>query len=659
MHAALDDPSQGDAGDGCVGRIIREVPVVVKKFHPATHTMALHMRLARLVASAVLVLSAPTTPPNRAEPFVPVAVAYDPRASLERNRLRTELEAIRALGFNSIKTRTSWPAGEPIRSQYHFEPLDRVLDAAAEADLKVIVEIDTGTAPGWALRLDGAAVRKAAMSFISAATERASRSPSMFAIDVGSSGDLEQNVEASSPRGARLVIGHSPVPSVLQTPRSAAAGGDDWLASTLVDQYATTIPSTEEASRGLLALDGIRSATRGRGWWATVVMDAEPSSGADLRLWSWSALSRGARALILSVSESTQEEPPTGRSASIAERMKDAAQFAGVISRNPALFSPLRPRPSKVAIVYNRLSDGIDGKSGSTGQDSMSGFYQAMLERNIQADFIHPEEIVAGVASRYNLVFLGYPLKLPGPLVQALDAFVRAGGTLVSEAQPAAIDEKGVRAASVPGSGLAELFGAREAGLSRPAAITMVGEPVLDGDLAPLAGVTLVGADVAEALEITEPSTRVLARFPGPNGKPGDPAIVLSRRGSGRAVLIGSYAAAALARNSERARSNGEWLGRIAALAGVTPDVRIAGARGLVETRFLESADVFMLIGLNHTNTAQRVTMTFTPDTQEAIWQNMETGSAVNFVAGADGPTHTCSFRPKDTLVLMIRKSVR
>ena len=56
---------------------------------------------------------------------------------------------------------------------------------------------------------------------------------------------------------------------------------------------------------------------------------------------------------------------------------------------------------------------------------------------------------------------------------------------------------------------------------------------------------------------------------------------------------------------------------------------------------------------------AERVKMTFTPDTQEAIWQNMETGSAVNFVAGPEGPTYTYSFQPRDALVLMIRKNVR
>ena len=100
-------------------------------------------------------------------------------------------------------------------------------------------------------------------------------------------------------------------------------------------------------------------------------------------------------------------------------------------------------------------------------------------------------------------------------------------------------------------------------------------------------------------------------------------------------------------------------IAEVVARAGVSPDVRIEGANGPVETRFLESPDVLLLIGLNHADTPQRVTLTFTPDTQEAIWQNMETGAAINFVAGSEGPTYTYTFGPRDALVLMIRKSVR
>jgi hypothetical protein len=75
--------------------------------------------------------------------------------------------------------------------------------------------------------------------------------------------------------------------------------------------------------------------------------------------------------------------------------------------------------------------------------------------------------------------------------------------------------------------------------------------------------------------------------------------------------------------------------------------------------RFLESPAVQMIVGLNHSGSSQRVTMTFAPETQEAIWQNMETGAGVSFIAGPAGPFYRYVFRPRDALVLMIRKDIR
>ena len=93
--------------------------------------------------------------------------------------------------------------------------------------------------------------------------------------------------------------------------------------------------------------------------------------------------------------------------------------------------------------------------------------------------------------------------------------------------------------------------------------------------------------------------------------------------------------------------------------AGVVPEARVSGGDGLVETRFLESPRVSMLIALNHSTRPERVTLTFKPDTQEAIWQNMESGAGVNFIAGPSGPSYSYWFRPRDALVLMIRKDVK
>ena len=50
------------------------------------------------------------------------------------------------------------------------------------------------------------------------------------------------------------------------------------------------------------------------------------------------------------------------------------------------------------------------------------------------------------------------------------------------------------------------------------------------------------------------------------------------------------------------------------------------------------------------------MTLTFPPAVPEAVWQNMLTGSAVNFVAGPTGPIYQRTFAAHDVLVLMIRK---
>jgi hypothetical protein len=82
----------------------------------------------------------------------------------------------------------------------------------------------------------------------------------------------------------------------------------------------------------------------------------------------------------------------------------------------------------------------------------------------------------------------------------------------------------------------------------------------------------------------------------------------------------------------------------------------IDGGQDKVEAHWLESPDALLLIAVNHAAEPRDVTITFAPAIPEAIWQNMLTGSAVNFVAGPAGPVHTRTFAAHDVLVLMIRK---
>jgi beta-galactosidase len=496
--------------------------------------------------------------------------------------------------------------------------------------------------------------------------------------------DLKLKADASAPRGPRPVSSHSDAPAIMLSPLSGFGNPDDWWMTRSVDHYGTSIYPKHAAAatpwspvRLTSALDGIRSAARDKGWWmgelqagqgATGVRVAAPVTGADLRLWGWAAISRGARAISyyawypMSSGYESNGYGMINLDGSLTDRAKIAGEFAGVVGRNAALFGPLRPRPSRVAILYNRLSYLVGGNTvapGTVVRNSMLGVYRALFEQNIQADFIHPDEVVAGLASKYDVVYLSYPVMLQGPVADALKAYVHGGGTLISEARPAWNDERGAASVRIPGGGLDELFGARERELRSGETVTFMMERSLDGALAPLAGRVVNGLAFAEHLAVTGGSSRVLARFPGDAENPGDPAVVMSPYGSGRAILIGTFPSAAFEQDPDKMRPTGEFLQRLIASAGVTPEIRIDGAPGLVEARFLESSDAIVLIAINHADVAQQVTLSFGPDVPEAIWQNMETGVAVNFVQGPSGPTYARTFAPRDVMVLVRGKRLR
>jgi hypothetical protein len=153
-------------------------------------------------------------------------------------------------------------------------------------------------------------------------------------------------------------------------------------------------------------------------------------------------------------------------------------------------------------------------------------------------------------------------------------------------------------------------------------------------------------------------AAHVLGRFQGDANGHSDPAVVMTR-GSGRAILIGTFPSAAFEQDPEAAKCWG-ISPAVGCLRGpLSPEIEIDGAPGRVEARFLESSDAIVLIAINHGDTAERVTFRFAPDIPEAIWQNMETGAAVNFVQGQDGPTYAHTFGPRDVMVLVRGKRLR
>jgi hypothetical protein len=674
------------------------------------------MRLASVVSLALAVVAMPIGSAARAqltEPFVAVSVWYPQGPSnpatrtstaiggsrSDADRWRRELAAVKAAGFNSIRTMIDWASAEPERGEYRLDRFGELLSAADTAGLKVIVQVGTQAAPAWLHRryqdsavvpepgaraamqargavqgidycMDHPGVRADLGAFIGAAASAASRHSAFYAIDVwrnpgvSSHGaqfcycpytqarfrdalqrkyrtldalnaawtrsfrawteiqapadpvrsttdavdwrqftavklqeDLKFRADASGPRGARAVTAHADAVS-----RSRV---DDWLMTTVVDHYGTSIPSLSGTDPIALmaSLDAMRSAARDKTWWVGA-LQAGPAAtstrrptSADLRLRAWAAVSRGAGTISFDSWRVLNGDEPASQSA--RERLHAAGEVAGIIGRNSSLFWSLRPHASRIAIVAYPGST-----AGGAGIGPPLDVYKAFFDRNLPVDFVHADEVVAGFASRYDLIYAGDMAAPSGAVAELLKAFVRGGGTLIAETSS---EPSRMPVATSGAQNLADIF-------------------------------------------VTAPSPR------GPRA--GEPDVVTGTYGTGRTFLI--HRRRAVRGTKGRAvRGIASPLQRAIDAAGVKPEVGIDAAGQLVEARFLESADAMLLVAMNHGSMPRKVTFTFGPDVPEAIWQNMESGAAVNFVQGAGGPTYTRTLAGSDVLVLVRGKRLR
>ena len=491
-------------------------------------------------------------------------------------------------------------------------------------------------------------------------------------------GDLRMKAEAAGDAvTARtfLIGSHSDVPAVLLSPLSGYGSPDDWWMARAVDHYGTSIYPKHASStapwspvRLMSGLDGIRSAARDRGWWigelqagqgATGVRVANPVTDEDLRLWGWAVISRGARSISYYAyypMSSGYESNGYGMielDGSVTTRAKAAGVFADLVGRNANLFTALRPERSRIAIVYNRLSHMAGGNTvgpGQTARNALIGAYRALYNENIQVDFLHADEVAAGAASRYNAVYFPYPIMLSQPVADALKKYVSGGGTLIAEARPAWNDERGFANPRIPGGGLDEVFGAREAVLRVTEPLTMKMVAQAGGDLAPVAGQDIPGSTYLETL--APAGATVIATAPT-----GEPVAVMNTYGKGRAVLLGTFVSAAFEQDPQKNAAAGRLISALARSAGVSPRVKIAGAPGLVEARLMESDRALLLVAINHDTQPQRVTIELPAGVPGGEWQDIETAEALPLSSGRGrGPRFDHAFAARDVLVLLARK---
>ncbi|MFH1214412.1 MAG: beta-galactosidase [Candidatus Neomarinimicrobiota bacterium] len=101
----------------------------------------------------------PTAKTQFAPDFIPVSTWYSggkARAPMlseitenSENEWRQDLQQIKDLGFNTVRTWVEWAHCEPRRGEYHFENLRLLCRLADEVGLKVFIQLYLDSAPDW------------------------------------------------------------------------------------------------------------------------------------------------------------------------------------------------------------------------------------------------------------------------------------------------------------------------------------------------------------------------------------------------------------------------------------------------------------------------------------------------------------------------------
>ena len=392
-----------------------------------------------------------------------------------------------------------------------------------------------------------------------------------------------------------------------------------------------------------------------------------PVTETDLRDWVWSLMAYGARAINIYAYYPMSSGYEAGGyglvelDGKITPRAEEAGRIARTISQNMNLFLRARPRPSKMAIVYNPLSHLVGGQQTFTSEgqpvgynnlsESLQGIHRAFFERGIKVDFIHVRDL-KDKAADYRLLIAPYPVMISQPYVQDLISYVEQGGTLLVEARAGWIDEKGFAFPVIPGGGLDRVLGCREA---RLLPIQKTGQMIISQHHPALPwlkpGDSLETVFFEETFAVTDKKARVLATSPD-----GQPMLVLAPYGKGQALIAGSFLGSAF--HHFRNPNNGKFLTGLADWLGIKADeeVKASPEPALIECRWLEGPDYRLLFVFNRGEEKSLISLSADRPWSGVELRNLETGEKISFREEKKRLSLELELGPQGVKVLLLKK---
>jgi beta-galactosidase len=479
-----------------------------------------------------------------------------------------------------------------------------------------------------------------------------------------------------------VVTSHSAAPGIFTRPDWSGTPDDrkmsdsvEFYGASIYPKHAWTIKPWSPFYRSS-GLDFVRSMGIGNGGFYIGELQAGygvfgmkmsyPVVGTDTRDWMWSTVAYGARAVNIYAYYPMSTGYEAGGyglvelDGKVTERAEAGGRIARVITANKDLFLKALPARADIAILYNPLSHMVGGQQAYTGEgqtvgvnnlsESLQGVHRAFFERNIPVDFLHVRDLGTPRAAAYKLIIAPYPVMMSRPHVGALAAYVRGGGTLVTEARCGWVDEKGFSSPVIPGGGLDEVLGCREIELT-PLPKTGVIEVKAADEALPLLkpGDKLDSLFFEECFDVFGKDSRVLASF-----SDGRPAIVAAPFGKGRALILGSFLGSAYHHFKNPANGGlfaglADWVGAKRAVEVSTPD-----PEALVEGRVLEGPGYRLLFGFNRGEKAARASFSLPASGRTTAARDLETGGAAAVRMSGDRAIVEKDLAPREVWVVLV-----
>ena len=200
----------------------------------------------------------------------------------------------------------------------------------------------------------------------------------------------------------------------------------------------------------------------------------------------------------------------------IASVGADAAVFEGPMEG-------LKPRPSEVAILYNRTAGIWDNFANVTEADSRYAMW-ALADRGYSSELVCEDEVEEGILSRYKILYLN-GVELQAQTARTIAEWVHNGGTLVGTAGAGTQDEF-----ARPQTTLDAVFGVRSGSLTN---LQSAGDVLSTTNAYPYPGLQIKQWRITETLTPLASDTRTIL-----TGNQGNIAGVLHTYGRGKAIRL-------------------------------------------------------------------------------------------------------------------------